>query len=80
MGNPFQCSCLEDPHRQRSLVGCSPRDCKESDRTEHTRCVTLPYTRYCLRYCKIKNRPSPSSPVWNSLLLNKGTNNSNSIF
>jgi len=23
-GNPHQCSCLENPHRQRSLVGCSP--------------------------------------------------------
>ena len=24
-GNPLQCSCLENPHGQRSLVGCSPR-------------------------------------------------------
>ena len=23
-GNPFQCSCLENPHGQRSLVGYSP--------------------------------------------------------
>ena len=23
-GNPPQCSCLENPHGQRSLVGCSP--------------------------------------------------------
>ena len=23
-GNPLQCSCLENPHGQRSLVGCSP--------------------------------------------------------
>ena len=28
-GNPLQYSCLENPHRQRSLVGYSPWDCKE---------------------------------------------------
>ena len=33
-GNPFQCSCLENPHGQRSLVGYSPRGRKESDTTE----------------------------------------------
>ena len=33
-GNSFQYSCLENPHRQRSLAGCSPWDCKESDMTE----------------------------------------------
>ena len=33
-GNPFQYSCLEDPHGQRSLVGYSPWDHKESDTTE----------------------------------------------
>ena len=33
-GNPHQCSCLENPHAQRSLAGCSPRGCKESDMTE----------------------------------------------
>jgi len=27
-GNPLQYSCLEDPHRQRSLVGYSPRGLK----------------------------------------------------
>ena len=32
-GNPLQCSCLENPHRQRSLVGYSPRGRKESDTT-----------------------------------------------
>ena len=25
-GNPLQCSSLENPHGQRSLAGCSPRD------------------------------------------------------
>ena len=33
-GNPLQYSCLENPHRQRSLVGYSPRGRKLSDTTE----------------------------------------------
>ena len=33
-GTPLQCSCLENPHGQRSLVGYSPRGRKELDRTE----------------------------------------------
>ena len=33
-GNPFQYSCLENPHGQRSLAGYSPWDYKESDMTE----------------------------------------------
>ena len=33
-GNPFQYSCLEHPHGQRSLVGYSPWGHKESDTTE----------------------------------------------
>ena len=35
-GNPLQCSCLENPHGQRSLEGYSPRGCSESDTTEVT--------------------------------------------
>ena len=35
-GYPVQYSCLENPHRQRSLVGYSPRGCKESEMTEAT--------------------------------------------
>ena len=35
-GNPLQCSCLENPHRQRSLAGYSSWSCKESDMTEAT--------------------------------------------
>ena len=30
-GNPHQYSCLENPHGQRSLAGCSPWGCKELD-------------------------------------------------
>ena len=33
-GNPFQYSCLENPHGQRSLKGYSQWGCKESDMTE----------------------------------------------
>ena len=33
-GNPLQCSCLENPHEQRSLADYSPWNCKESDTTE----------------------------------------------
>ena len=33
-GNPFQYSCLENPHGQKSLVGCSLWGCKELDMTE----------------------------------------------
>ena len=33
-GNPLQCSCLENPPGQRSLVGCNPWGLKESDMTE----------------------------------------------
>ena len=33
-GNALQYSCLENPHGQRSLVGYSPRGCKDSDKIE----------------------------------------------
>ena len=33
-GNPFHYSCLENPHEQRSLEGCSPRGHKALDTTE----------------------------------------------
>ena len=39
-GNPLQYSCLENPHRQRSLAGCSPWGCKELDTTEQLSTVT----------------------------------------
>ena len=35
-GNPLQFSCLENPHRQRSLVDYRPWDDKESGTTEVT--------------------------------------------
>ena len=36
-GNPLQYSCLENPHGQRSLAGCSPWGYKESDVAEQLR-------------------------------------------
>ena len=33
-GNPFQCSCLENPHGQRSLAGCCSWSRKELGTTE----------------------------------------------
>ena len=33
-GKSLQYSCLENPHRQRSLVGYSPWGCKRLDMTE----------------------------------------------
>ena len=42
-GNPLQYSCLENPHRQRSLVGYCPWGPKELDTTETTEqaCVAV---------------------------------------
>ena len=36
-GNPYQYSCLENPHGQRRLVGCSPCSVTQSDMTEQLR-------------------------------------------
>ena len=36
-GNPLQCSCLKNPHGQRSLEGYSPWGHKESDMSEQLR-------------------------------------------
>ena len=40
-GNPLHCSCLEDPHGQRSLAGYAPGGHKELDATE--RAQRLPH-------------------------------------
>ena len=34
-GSPLQYSCLENPHGQKSLAGCSAWACKESDTAEY---------------------------------------------
>ena len=38
--NPLQYSCLENPHGQRSLAGCSSWSCKELDMTERLSTAT----------------------------------------
>ena len=54
--NLGRCSCLENPHGQRSLVGYSPWSHKESDMTEATElnrcCVNLHYMFACYRGSK----------------------------
>ena len=42
-GNPLQYSCLENPHGQRSLVGCSPWGHKELDTAKHSTAQTHVY-------------------------------------
>ena len=51
-GNPLQYSCLENPHGQRSLVGCSPCGCKESDTTERPSAA-------CTQKLPLRHMPSP---------------------
>ena len=46
-GNPLQFSCLENPHGQRSLVGCSPWGHKESNTTERLSTACILYPRLC---------------------------------
>ena len=41
-GNTLQYSCLENPHGQRSLAGCSPWSCRESVTTELTEDTRTP--------------------------------------
>ena len=41
-GNRLQYSCLENPHGQRSLAGCSPWSCRESVMTELTEDTRTP--------------------------------------
>ena len=43
-GHPLQCSCLENPHGQRSLAGYSPWGHRESDTTER---LSTAHTHAC---------------------------------
>ena len=68
-GNPLQYSFLENPQGQRSLAGCSPWGCKESDMTKHST------TRTCF-FAGVTVHPTPcgiyrcgfkmSSTLWTS--------------
>ena len=40
-GNPLSCSCLENPHGQRSLAGYSGSDTTEQLSTAHNSCPSL---------------------------------------
>ena len=53
--NPLQYSCLENPHGQRSLAGCSPWGRKEWDMTEH---ITMCTWRLALIFLFV-----PCSPI-----------------
>ena len=56
-GNPLQYPYLKKSHRQRSLVGCSPKGHKESNttqqlNTQHRECVMVDFLQ--------QNSPQPS--------------------
>ena len=46
-GNPLQYSCLENPHGQRSLAGCSPWGRKELDMTERLSTAHIELSHIC---------------------------------
>ena len=46
-GNPLQYSCLENPHGQRSLAGCSPWGRKELDMTERLSTAHIGLSQIC---------------------------------
>ena len=45
--NPLQYSCLENPHEQKSLAGCSPWGHKEADVTERLSTRNTQYFIVC---------------------------------
>ena len=49
-GNPFQYSCLENPHGQRSVEGCNPWGRKESDATEW---LNHNHNKYMFKECNL---------------------------
>ena len=60
-GYPLQYSCLENPHGQRSLMGCSPWGCKESDTNEQ-----LNWTACTLNKQGDNTQPwCTPFPIWN---------------
>ena len=54
-GNPYQYSCLENS-MNRSLVGCSPQGCKESDTTlfKQKRCLDIQFAGAFIRPTKTR--------------------------
>ena len=57
-GNPLQYSCLESPHRQKSLAGYSPWGGKESDMTvtKHSTLHTGLQTADSIRWAKYEQK------------------------
>ena len=51
-GNSLQYSCLENPHKQSSLVGYNLQGLKELDTTEVAEhiCTHMPLHRFCLTH------------------------------
>ena len=63
-GNPFQYSCLLNPHGQRSLAGYSPWDRKESDTTEWLS------TAQCVLYSTVSYQKMNPGMACGEILLN----------
>ena len=72
-GSPIQYSCLENPHGQRNLAGCSLWSRKESDTTEWLSTHTHKHRKW---YSKISasHWPYPALSIWNGLLEQKEIN------
>ena len=60
-GNPLQYSCLENSHRQRSLVGCSPWGHKESDTTEVTEHTCVRQGSQASSFGEFQSQASPTT-------------------
>jgi len=60
-GNPLQHSCLEKPHGQRRLWGCSPWGHKELDTTERRSTAPLPKVISCLATTTTHPNPPPQN-------------------
>ena len=63
-GNPFHYSCLENPHGQRSLAGCSPWDCKESGMTERLSLKVFKSIFWLLLHCWPSPKPTEPALTW----------------
>ena len=59
-GNPLKYSCLENPHGERSLAGCSQWGPKELDTTEQLNTQEMGYKGY-LQWSRRKEGPNKGS-------------------
>ena len=67
-GNPLQHSCLENPHEQRRLAGCSPWGCTELNTTKQVS-IAQTYTHNIILLChkKKKDEILPFEKTWMDL-------------